>query len=327
MDVARQRKMVVMAYLVYIFVFYAILMGQIEPFCSRSSTFSLLGHILAFPMYWIGLKIHPGDRRWPWIWFAVTGAFYFLGDFLWAYYTDWLGTGIESPSLCDFCYLINSYTCCCAFICYMRQIKDMRSGEAILDIIVAVASLGGLLYRFIIQPLIMNVSVGLFSMFFHANMSVIDLALFTGILIVIFGTAHSRFYSKRTLLLGFSFFLCCFVEQLSLAIEVYDLPVGFYFEPFWSVPFWFFALTATYPDEDETDAQEKMDFHRRWDEPLRYMRVALPYFLAAAILFLVGSKAALEDTVFCLVLFLTAARALLSIIQHICGRCTQQVSL
>lgn len=312
MDIDRRRKIAVTAYLFYIAVFYAILIGQIEPFVSYVGTFSLLGHLLAFPMYWMGLKIHPGERRWPWIWFAITGVFYFLGDFFWAYYSEWIGVEIESPSLCDLCYLLNSYTCCCAFICYIRQIEDMRAGQTILDIIISVVSLGGLLYHFIILPLIMNPSIGLFQMFFHANMSVIDLALFMGILIVIFGTAHSSFYTKRTLLLGLSFFLCCVVEQLSLAIEVYELPVGFYFDPFWTVPFWFFALTATYPDEDETEEKEKMELHRHWDAPLLYMRVLLPYLLAGTILWLVGPKAVLEDSMFCFVLFLTAARALMS---------------
>ncbi len=323
MDVDRQRRIVVTAYLTYIVAFYMVLFWKIEPFCSYVSTFGLIGHFLTFPLYWFGLNIHRGERRWPWIWFTATGVFYFLGDFLWAYYAEWLGTGIESPSPCDVFYLLNSYTCCCAFICYMRQIGDMRSDAALIDIILSVAALGGLLYRFIILPLVLDPSVGLFTMFFHANMSVIDLALFTGILIVIFGTAHSRFYTKRTLLLGLGFFLCCFVEQLSLAIEVYDLSFGYLFEPLWTVPFWFFALTATYPDEDGVDEQEKAAFHHRWDAPLHYMRVFLPYLLAASILFLLGPKEALQSTFFSTVLYLTAARAILSTFQCLRGQSAQ----
>lgn len=320
MDTGRRRKIAVAAYFFYIVAFYAILIGKVEPFCSHAGTVGLLGHFLAFPMYWIGLKIHQGERRWPWIWFAATGVFYFLGDLLWAYYFDWLGVELDSPSLCDLFYLLNSYTCCCAFICYIRQIGDMRSGEAIFDIVISVAALGGLLYRFIVWPLVMDPSVGLFTMFFHANMSVIDLALVAGILVIIFGTAHSHFYTKRTLLLGLAFFLCCLVEQISLAIVVYKLSFAYLFDPVWTVPFWFFALTATYPDEDETEAQEKLALHRRWDTALHYMRVFLPYLLAAAILFWVGPKAALDNVVFSAVLCLTAARALLSVVRRIRGR-------
>ena len=326
MDIGRQRKIAVTAYFIYIIVFYAILIGEIEPFVSYGSTFGLIGNLLAFPMYWIGLKIHSGERKWPWIWFAATGMLYFGGDFLWAYQENWLGVTPESPSLCDLCYLLNSYTCCCAFICYIRQIGDMRADKAILDIVISVISLGGLLYHFIILPLIVNPSIGLFAMFFHANMSVIDLALFMGILIVIFGTAHSRFYTKRTLLLGLSFFLCCFVEQLSLAIEVYEIPVGFYFDPFWTVPFWFFALTATYPDEDEVEEQETMELHRHWDTPLHYTRLLLPYLLAGMILWFVGPKASLEDPAFCFVLFVTSARALLSCVHYIRDRHVQAIT-
>ena len=322
MDVTRQRKTAIAAYLIYVVIFYAILLNQIEPFFSLASTFSLIGHLLSFPLYWIGLKIHPGEKRWPWVWFTVTGVFYFLGDFLWALYEDWLGVPLDSPSVCDVFYLLNSYTCCCAFICYIRQIKNLRTGAILMDILVSVLAIGSLLYHFIIAPLIINPEVGLFQMFFHANMSVIDHALFTGILTVIWGTELSRFYTRRTLLLGLSFFLCCFVEQVSLAIEVYELPVGSYFDPLWAVPFWFFALTATYPDEDETPEEERAALHREWGKPLKYLRIGLPYLLAAFILFFVGPEAAFENAVLSLVLFLTILHAIHSLFLYTRNRPT-----
>ena len=67
----------------------------------------------------------------------------------------------------------------------MRQIRELRTGTVIMDILISVLAIGSLLYHFIISPLILDPSVGLFQMFFHANMSVIDLALFTGIFAVI----------------------------------------------------------------------------------------------------------------------------------------------
>ena len=94
MDVVRQRKNAIMAYLVYVAVFYAILICKVEPVATYTSTFGLIGHLLTFPLYWIGLKIHTGEKRWPWVWFSVTGVLYFLGDFFWAYYEDWLGVEI-----------------------------------------------------------------------------------------------------------------------------------------------------------------------------------------------------------------------------------------
>ena len=322
MDYSRCRKIAIAAYFVYIVLFYAILIFKIEPFLSYADTFGLIGNLLAFPMYWVGLQIHPGERRWPWVWFAVTGVLYFVGDLLWSYHEDWLGIVPESPSICDLFYLLNSYTCCCAFICYIRQTKNVDSGSIVFDIFVSVLALGGLLYRFILQPLIVNESIGLFEMFFHANMTVIDLALFTGILMIIFGTAHSRFYTKRTLLLGLSFFACCFVEQLSLAIEVYDFPVAALFSPLWTVPFWLFALTATYPDEDENDEQEILSLHERFGRGIEYSQKLIPYFLALIILFLVGPKGILEDFMFSLVFFLLFVRMIKFVVAHICRRRT-----
>ena len=322
MENARYRKNAIMAYFFYVAVFYAILIFNIEPFVSHAATFGLIGNILAFPMYWLGLKIHHGDRRWPWIWFALTGLLYFIGDLLWAYNEDYLGVAPESPSLCYLFYLLNSYTCCCAFICYIRQTKNVDSGSIFLDVFVSILALGGLLYRFILQPLIADESVNLFTMFFHANMSVIDLALFTGILMIIFGTAHSSFYTKRTLLLGLSFFACCFVEQLSLAIEIYELPVATLFSPFWTVPFWLFALTATYPDEDETEEQEITLLHKRLGQTIDYLQKVIPYILALIILILVGPEAIREDFVFSLVFLLLFVRILKIIVVHTCRRRT-----
>ncbi len=310
MDVSRLRKQAVFAYILYILLFYLILISEFEPIVSYVNTFGLIGNILAFPMYWIGLKIHRGERRWPWIWFFATSIFYFLGDLHWAFYEDWMGALPESPNLGDLLYLINSYACCCAFICYIRQIKNMDTGSVFFDTFVSTLALGGLLYRFIIKPLIYDASIGLFPMFFHANMSVIDLALLTGILMIIWGTAHSHFYTQRTLLLGLSFFSCCFVEQISLAIEVHSLPIETLFSPLWSFPFWLFSLTATYPDEDETEEQDIVLLHRRFGNVIDYSQKLMPYFMAAVILCLVGFSEVWEDPalllVFCLLGFRVA---------------------
>lgn len=322
MDTVRFRQKAIGAYVLYICLFYLILFFNIEPFASHTATFGLIGNILAFPMYWMGLKIHLGDKRWPWIWFALTGVLYFIGDLLWAYNEDYLGVVPESPSLCYLFYLLNSYTCCCAFICYIRQTKNVDSGSIFFDVFVSLLALGGLLYRFVLQPLIDDESVNLFMMFFHANMSVIDLALFTGILMIIFGTAHSSFYTKRTLLLGLSFFACCFVEQLSLAIEIYELPVETLFSPFWTVPFWLFALTATYPDEDEIEEEEIKSLHKRWGQAIYYSQKMIPYILALIILIWVGPKAIREDFVFSLVFLLLFVRILKIFVVHICRRRT-----
>ena len=322
MDIVQFRKKAIWAYVFYVCFFYLILFYNIEPFISHTSAFGLIGNILAFPMYWLGLKIHQGDRRWPWIWFAITGLLYFIGDLLWAYHEECLGIVPESPSICDLFYLMNSYTCCCAFICYIRQTKNVDSGSIFFDIFVSVLALGGLLYRFILQPLIINESIGLFEMFCHANMTVIDLALFTGILMIIFGTAYSRFYTKRTLLLGLSFFACCLVEQVSLAIEVYDFPIELLFSPFWTVPFWLFALTATYPDEDETEEEVIASLHRRLERAMEYLQKAIPYFLALIIFLLVGAKGIMEDFVFSLVFFLLFVRMIKFLVAYICRRRT-----
>ena len=101
-----------------------------------------------------------------------------------------------------------------------------------------------------------------------------------------------------------------------MAIEVYELPIALFFEPLWTIPFWFFALTATYPDEDETNEEERAALHRTWRKPLQALRVWLPYLLAAFILISVGPDGAFKNTAFSLVLFLTSIQALLTILRY-----------
>ncbi|MBQ9376700.1 MAG: hypothetical protein IJU05_02710 [Schwartzia sp.] len=304
MELARQRKLAITAYFVYLAAFYMILIFEIEPILSHVSVFGLIGNLLTFPMYRTGLRVHPGERRWPWIFFAMTGACYFMGELLWAYNATFLGKPPDVISLCNAFYLANSYMCCCAFVCYMQQIENLDFARVFFDICISVIAIGDLLYRFIIMPLLRDNSVSLAEMAMHANMSVIDLALFAGILIIIFGTARKRFSTRRTMLLGLSFFCCCFVEQLSLAITVYELPHAELFDPLWTLPFWLFALTSMYPDEDETDEAEVEAFHQRWGGLLNRTCRWLPYILAAVMLLLLGPGAATRDpALFCVLIF------------------------
>lgn len=308
MDLSSRRKLAIMAYIVYIALFYIILAFDIEPFASYTSTFGLIGNLMAFPMYRTGLEIHRGQRCWPWIWFTATAVFYFIGDLIWAYSADFLGAEPVPPSLADLFYLLNSYTCCCAFICYMQQMKRLDVSSGILDILVSTAAVADIMYRFIISPLLSDDSVGIFEMFSHANMSVIDMALLAGTLMIIFGTSEERFYTERTLLLATGFFACCFVEQLSLAIDVYELPLSSVIEPLWALPFWLFALTAMYPDEDSTDEESVRALHRRWGKLLKYSCVLFPYIITTAMFFLIGPYAALRDPVFLMVILIVADR-------------------
>ena len=112
------------------------------------------------------------------------------------------------------------------------------------------------------------------------------------------------------------------MEQVSLAIEVYDFPIELLFSPFWTVPFWLFALTATYPDEDETEEEVIASLHRRLGRAMEYLQKAIPYFLALIIYLLVGAKGIMEDFVFSLVFFLLFVRMIKFLVAYICRRRT-----
>lgn len=307
MRIVQKRRLAIAAYLVYLALFYAVLFFEIVPVISYTSIFGLIGNILAFPMFWSGIKIHDEERRLPWMLFAVTGVLYFLGDFLWAYHASVLGNPPEMPSICDFFYILNSYACCAAFVCYIYQQERTVSGRVLIDTVLSILLTGDMLYRFIILPLLKDNSVTLEELAFHANMSVIDLSLLAGILIIIYGTAHNQSFTRQSLWMGVSFFVCCFVEQLSLAIAVYELPHAQFFDPLWTLPFWLFALTSMYPDEEDRN-EEMEEKHRQWGERLECACRCLPYFLTAVAFWLIGPLELASDIVFVSIALFLALR-------------------
>ena len=52
MELARRRKYTVAAYLLYIAAYYLILLLEIEPFISHTSTVGLLGDFIALTFFW-----------------------------------------------------------------------------------------------------------------------------------------------------------------------------------------------------------------------------------------------------------------------------------
>ena len=53
------------SYLVFTFFYYAILGLEIEPFVSYSDVTGLVGNLLAFPLFWRGIRNCPEDFSQP----------------------------------------------------------------------------------------------------------------------------------------------------------------------------------------------------------------------------------------------------------------------
>lgn len=294
MELAQKRKLAIAAYLLYVVFYYIILFLEIEPFISYTSTFGLIGDCIALFLFWTGVRCQPSDKRKPWFWFAVTCALYTGGEALWAYYSDFLGIDPNTPSLCDLFYVSNSFASLYAIVCYVRQ-TGIEFRSIAFDLFVSAFAVGGILYNFVLQPLLEREGANLAPILINFNMSVADLMFLVAILLLVFGADARQFFTKRILLMSLSF-LCFFaIDQITLVFDIYDMELPAALEPFWSFPLTLLGFVSTYPeDKKELDLPPRP----RLEAVLEYVRVLLPYGFTFCILFLVGFKFNLLDSLF-----------------------------
>ena len=70
MDLQKLRKWSTFAYVVYIMCFYEIIFFKIEPINSIPDIFGLLGNLMCFPLFYIGIKNH--DNGFCWQQFSIS---------------------------------------------------------------------------------------------------------------------------------------------------------------------------------------------------------------------------------------------------------------
>ncbi len=308
MELAQKRKIAVAAYLLYVVVYYLILFLEIEPFSSYTSTFGLIGDCIGMVLFWIGLRHHPEDRRKPWIWFAATTVLYSIGEALWAYYSEFLGVDPSSPSACDFFYVSNSLTSFYAFICYIRLMNiDLRS--VAFDILISTFAVGGILFNFVLLPLLQNESAEFLPLLINLTMSTVDLTFFVGLLLLIFSSDSRLFFTPRVLLMGLAF-LCFFaVDQLTIIFAVYEMETPPIIEPFWSFPLVLLGFVSTFPDVEEKELAAQ-PAHPQLERVLEYARALLPYLFTFIIQMLVGIHLGITHPLFIWSIILIVALSL-----------------
>ncbi|MBR1553299.1 MAG: GGDEF domain-containing protein [Schwartzia sp.] len=294
MELARKRKYAVCAYLLYIAAYYLILFYEIEPFVSHTSTVGLFGDAIALSLFWIGVQCQPESKRKPWFWFTITTVLYACGEGLWAYYTDFLGIDPNSPSLCDIFYVSNTLVSLYAVVCYVRQ-SGIEFRAIAFDLCISVFAVGGILYNFVLLPLLEKESAELVPLLINLNMSAVDLMFFVAILLLVFGSDSRHFFTDRILLMGLAFLGFFVVDQITLIFDIYEKELPAFIEPFWAFPLTLLGFVSTLP---EPENEAVLPNRPRLESTLEYARVLLPYAFTFCILFLVGVKFDLLDTFF-----------------------------
>ena len=307
MSLERQRNFAVAAYLLYLAAYYLISFCGIEPFASYLTTVALVGDVVALAFFWIGMRCQPKDKRLPWILFSVTMVLYFCGEALWAYYEDFLGVDPSSPSICDVFYISNSLVSLCALVCYLRQ-EGINFKAVAFDLFISAFAVAGIFYNFVMMPLLEREAADLLPLLINLYMSAVDLMFFVAMLLLVFGTDSRHFFTRRNLLMGAAFLGFFVIDQLTLVFDIYEVEEPAVIGPVWSFPFVLLGYVSTYP---EIGGKEAVAPPRpRLEAFLQYARVLLPYLFTFCILFLVGLKFGLLDSLFLWAILLVALLSL-----------------
>lgn len=283
MSLTKQRKCATVIYIAYLTIYYLLLLLGIEPINSYSNTFGLIGNAMCLPMLWIGIHAHEESQRLPWELIALGAFEYLIGETIWAYREDLLGLEIEGITICDLFYISNCILCLLSLVIYLRQFKDIQLMSASFDILLSVLSVGGIMFNFIVRPLIADGFDGFFMAVYYLYSPLFDIALISGLLLLIFGTDHHDFLTPTNLLLGAGFLIMFVLDELFLIEEIYGFHFAAMINPLWSMPFFFFGLASMYsPDEPVIETTFK------FDKPLAYLRICLPYIFPFAIISAIG---------------------------------------
>ena len=296
MTLEQNRRLSIVAYIVYMATFYIVIYLPIEPLASYSSTFSLIGAFLALSLYWFGIRCQPKDARKPWIWFFISTALYSAGESTRAYYSNFLHIDPTTPSLCDVFYVSNSFASFYAFLSYLRQMKiDLR--EIFFDMLISLLAAGGILYYFIMRPQFEDETMSALPLAINISTTVIDLVLLVGVLLMLFGSDIRRLFSRQLLLLMASCIGFLLIDQLTMAFAIYEVEMPAFLGPLWPFPFWLLGLASLYPENFEAlDLQPNRN--PKLEQILDYFRFLIPYILTLAILILVGVQLHIVHSLF-----------------------------
>ena len=297
MTLSQWRKYSFRIYFSFIILFYLILIFHIEPFSTYSKTFGLIGNLMCFPVFWRGIKCYDKEQKKPWIYFLAASFIYLIGEAVYAYYTDVVGEEPEPPSICDIFYFSDLIICYIGLIYYLKIFQKTNLKSISFDMLISVFAAGGIIYNFIMAPLLSEKDLSNFlKVFADIYNPVFDFALLIVLLMFLFGTDIKTFLAPANTLLGIAFTFSFAIDQFFLINDLYNLNVDLLFDPLWSLYYMLIAFASLYP-ETESDLESKGGTHYL-DSFLEYFRILLPYIFTFIILLMIGVQFSLFNSTF-----------------------------
>ena len=316
MDLVKCRKYGIRMYLIYLICFYAILIFNIEPFSIYSKSFGLIGNFMCFPLLWKGIQYRDDNQKKPWYAFLIAAIIYLIAEIIYAYQTDIVGVEPEPPSICDIFYFINTCVLYVGLIFYIKSIQKVNLHSISFDMLISVFALGGIIYHFIMLPLIKDeTSNSLFMILVNLYNPVMDFALLVGLLMFFFSTDNRQLFIPTNICVILAFSFCFSLDQFSLMVDLYELNLDIMLDPMWSVFYILIAFASLYPETEFKNKKKSMFL----DSFIGYLRILLPYLYTFTILFLVGLEYNILQSLFIwaiLLVFLLSLRQIYVLINN-----------
>ena len=278
--------------------FYVAIILDIEPITTYADTIELFGFILSGILIVIGIKKHSPERRLSWQIFFIATVIFFIGDVLWAYYSNFLNEDPSSPSICDIFYLSNTVVYAIGLLVFLKKHRTISFMSISFDMIVSIFAAAGIMYNFMILPTIENQPADYFQLFTLFFIPIVDFALMAGTLILIFGTDDRSIFSKQVIFLSAAFLIMFVLDELSLLEQLYEFDLFGFTAPLWSLGCFFIGLASLYPSTDKIPASRFFNFASRAEKFLIRARTLIPYFYTFLLLILIGFKYNFFDSTF-----------------------------
>ena len=283
-NAAAWRKRFLITYFAYICVFDMALLVFGEPMADHSRVFALVGDVFASFMIFAGLSLHKGDKRRPWDWFLAASVLYLFGEAAWAFYVDYLNLNPSTPSPCDIFYLSNSFVSIYAGNCYLEQ-SGIRIKKPSLDVRIALIAVYALVSYYIIYPLF--VVQDMVSISVNMIVLLLDFLVVFVLFSVVFDDTTKRVTTtKRAFLLAIAFSFFVVADPIVIFMDIHEMDLPSWLEPFWAIPFVFFGAAAMVSDE-ENDISEPSP---RLIYCLDCVRILLPYLFTVIVLIFLGTR-------------------------------------
>ena len=296
--IEKWQKFLIATYIIFIVLFYFAMIFDIAPFTTYSSTVELFGFVLSIPLLWAGIKLRKIGKRMAWKLFLLASMVYFVGDIVWAYNADFLGVEPESPSICDVIYLADTLIYLFGLIAHLKNMHTINFAAISFDMFISIFAAAGIMYNFMLAPILAIHPENTWSLFFMAILPVIDFALIAGLTILIFGTDDRIIVHRENLFLSWAFLSMFLLDEVALVEKVYDLDFGLILDPIWSIGCFLLAIASLYPSNDEVPKGRFFNFTSRFEQTLIYSRMLIPYLYTFTLLILIGAKYDLFDAIF-----------------------------